>query len=99
MKISINLREGFKNDKVTIFNKQDKLFDRENVSTRTQIGLAELIEKEIPETNVNIKIIIESRGISGNKEIDLSSTPYIGISITRGNNIEWKLSEAPFMYM
>lgn len=99
MKLSFDLQEGFKNDEVTVSNKETELFSGKDISTRTQIGLAKSFEFEVPGQTANLKITVPTRRIIGEKEIDLTTSAYLAVSITADNLLEWKLSDAPFMYM
>lgn len=99
MKITFNLQEGFKNDKVIIFNKEEKIYEAEDVSTRTQIGLAKSFECNFKEKNPLIKVDIPTRNISEEKKLDTDKDIHIGISIGDNKKLDWKISEHPFMYM
>lgn len=99
MKAVFNLQEGFKNDKVIISSDDKKIYEAEDVSTRTQIGLATSFELEFSKENPLVKIEIPNRGITGEKKIDLSKGSNVGISIGENEQLEWKISEQPFMYM
>jgi len=99
MKVSIDLQEGFFNDEVTIFEKDKKIFQAENVKTRTQIGLAASFAAEMTGKKTTLRVVVPSHQIDVKKEIELAENLHIAISVTEENKLEWKLSEAPFMYM
>jgi hypothetical protein len=99
MKVTFNLQEGFKDDTVIISNKNKKFFEADDVSTRTQIGLAKSFETEVSNGKIKVKVLIPTRDIEEEKEIDLTANSHIGISIADGEKLEWKMSEMPFMYM
>ena len=99
MKITFNLQEGFKDDKVIIFNKDKKIYEAEDVSTRTQIGLAKSFECNFKEKNLLIRVNIPTRNVSEEKKLDADKDIHIGISIEDHKKIVWKTSEQPFMYM
>lgn len=99
MKITFNLQEGFRGDTVAIFNKDEKIFEAEDVTTRTQIGFAKSFEAEFDEKNPLIKIEIPTRDIRDEKKIETDADAHVGISVSEQNDIIWKRSEEPFMYM
>lgn len=99
MKITFNLQEGFKEDRVIIFNKDEKIYEADDVSTRTQIGLAKSFEQEIDGKNPVIKVDIPTRSITGKKKIESDTDIHVGISINERKEIDWKVSNDPFMYM
>ena len=99
MKVSIDLQEGFSNDEVTIFEKDKKIYQAENVKTRTQIGLAASFATELTGKKTTLRMVVPSRRIDEKKEIEPTENLHIAVSVTEENKLEWKLSEAPFMYM
>lgn len=99
MKITFNLQEGFKDDKVIIFDKDEKIYEAEDVSTRNQIGFAKSFEYKCKGKNPLIKIDIPTRNISEEKKIDADTDIYIGISVNESEKLDWNISEEPFMYM
>jgi len=46
-----------------------------------------------------LRLVVPSHQIDVKKEIELAENLHIAISVTEENKLEWKLSEAPFMYM
>ncbi len=99
MKVSIDLQEGFFKDKVTIFEKNKEIYQAENIKTRTQIGLAASFEAELTGEKTTLRVVVPTRRIDEKKEIELTENLHIGVTVTEENKLEWKLSEAPFMYM
>ncbi len=99
MKVIIDLQEGFENEEVLIFDKQKKIFQSENVKTRTQIGFATSIEVELSGEKANLRIDIPSRNISEKKEVTLTDNLHIAVSVMDGNKLDWKMSDSPFFYM
>jgi hypothetical protein len=99
MKVSIDLQEGFFKDEVTVFDNDKKIYQDENVKTRTQIGLAASFDAEMKGNETTLRILIPTRQIDEKKQITLIENLHIAVSVTEENKLEWKLSEAPFMYM
>ena len=98
MKVSIDLQEGFFNDEVTIFEKDKKIYHAEKIKTRMQIGLAASFEVELSGEKTTLRIVIPNRQIDEKKEIELAENLHVAISLTEDDKLEWKMSEAPFMY-
>lgn len=99
MKVAIDLQEGFENDEVLIFDKEKKIFQSENVKTRTQIGLAKSVEVELSGEKAHLRVEIPSRNISEKKEIELTENLHIAVSVTEDDKLDWRMSESPFYYM
>ena len=98
MKVSIDLQEGFFKDDVTIFEKDKKIYEGEQIKTRTQIGLAASFETEISGEKTTLRIVVPNRQIDEKKEVELAENLHIAISLTEDGKLKWKMSEAPFMY-
>jgi hypothetical protein len=100
MSITIDFQEGFKDDEIIVYENKKKVFQTDdNVSTRMQIGLAKSVQLDTKNKKANIKVEIPSRNISETKEVELTDDLRIGVSLTEDNKLEWKFSDAPFMYM
>ncbi len=98
MKVSIDLQEGFFKDDVTIYERDVKIYEGEQIKTRTQIGLAASFEAELEGEKTTLRIVIPNRRIDEKKEIETAENMHIAVSVTEDDKLEWKTSEAPFMY-
>ena len=81
----IDLQEGFNNDAVEIYVDGDKVLEREGVTTKRTLGFALSHELDISEETVEIEINVPTQNLSKSFSVDLSDTPYVGISIQNGD--------------
>jgi hypothetical protein len=99
MIISIDLQEGFNNDKVEILINGAMLYEKENVSTRYQIGLADRFEADIAGSQAEIEINLPEKKINKKITLSLDRNIYIGFSIKGKEEIEHVVKEDEFHYM
>ncbi|MBD2022194.1 hypothetical protein H6F43_18600 [Leptolyngbya sp. FACHB-36] len=97
--LHIALQEGFVKDSVIIRADQQEVFQQQTVTTRTQIGLAEWVEINLPEGQTTLEIAVPSKGITQTIPLQLSGNVYLGLSITPDSRLEHQLSKEAFGYL
>ena len=96
--LKIFLERGFSNDDVEIMVNGDKKYQKNNITTNQDLGLAEsLIINDIDEYN-NITIFLKSRDISKKIRINTFETTYLSISIIN-NELKHRISNKPPKHM
>lgn len=98
-RLHIALQEGFMNDTVSIRINGEKVFHKEAVTTRLQIGLADTLEFDTPQGSVNVEIDLPLRHLSESTALNISTTVYLGISILPEGRISFNTSHEPFGYL
>jgi flagellar motor switch protein FliM len=99
VKISIDLQEGFSGDEVILREGGKEIYHARNVTTKTQIGLADTFTAELSAGKTILNVIMPSRHIEETREILPAENLHIAVSVTPNNKLEWKLSDSPFYYM
>jgi hypothetical protein len=96
-RLHIALQNGFTGVPVTILVDGREVYRKDDVRTRTQIGLADSVELEHEAGPVAIDVT--AGRASGSVSAALSDDLYVSISISPENTIVHKSSPTPFRYM
>ena len=99
--LNIHLQEGFENDAVTLRVDGREVYAKAALSTRTQIGLADLIELEVPDPrdHVLIEVSVPTRHQYASFPVALRQTPWVGVSLNRDGRIEHRESSVLMGYL
>jgi hypothetical protein len=99
MNLQINLQDGFNGDEVNISINGKQVYHKKDVRTRTQIGLADMIETRISSGQVSLEIQLVNRQISKVIDTQVTDTLHIGISVSPQNQIVYHIQDTPFYYL
>ena len=99
-KLQLALEDRFRDDevRVTIDGREVARFER--LSTRVQIGLAEIVELDVPEGARELRVELPQKGVS--TSIPLGDPPpgYIGVSLAKGDrSLDVRTGDAPVGYV
>ena len=94
--LNIALEEGFENDRV-IVSVNGKRFERNGVTTKLQIGLAEAFETDVADGAVTIDVDLPERPLNGNYKVEAKDTVFVGIS-AEGQTVRFRHSSQTFGY-
>lgn len=97
--IHIALQEGFADDTVAIQANGKEIFRQSNVRTRLQTGYANSVEVNVPEGSVNVQVLLPSKHLSKSIDLQVPDRVYIGVSVTRNGEINYRISPEPFGYL
>jgi len=96
-RLHIALQNGFAGIPVTLVVDGQEVFRKENVRTRTQIGLADSIELE--RADGPVKIEVTAGDVAGSIAAHLAGDLYVSISVSPEQRLVHKSSPTPFRYM
>jgi hypothetical protein len=96
--LHIDLQEGFDQDAVVVSVNDQPVFDKNAVSTRMQIGLADRAQAEVPQGVVTISVSLPKKRLSTSIPARIDGETYLGISV-KENSITHQISTSPFRYM
>jgi hypothetical protein len=96
--VSLALEEGFEGDTVIVKVNGRQVFERNGVSTRTQIGLAESFDVPVDEHDAVVEVQVPTRGASGSITHPVGDRLHVGVSVQQGD-IVFRTSEGPFGYV
>lgn len=97
--LHVALQEGFNNDTVVVSFDGAEVYRKSGVSTRMQISRADAFESDLPAGRATVKVDVPSRDLSRSIQVDLSRTPYVGVSVTPEGELTHKLQSEPFGYV
>lgn len=97
--LHVALQDGFANDTVVVRLDDQEIYRKDGVSTRTQISRADAFDFESPSPQATVKVDLPARDLSSSIPVDLSRTPFLGVSITPEGEISHKLQSEPFGYV
>jgi len=90
--LNIHLQEGFENDAVTVRVSGREVYRRQGVTTRTQIGLADMVVVTGFPGTVDVEIDVPTRSQRAVFPVTLPDTPYVGVSVERDGRLSHRLS-------
>ncbi len=95
--IQVYLENGFEHDVVTVSAGNEE-HTEPDVSTRYQVGLASVVELDVPEGTPGVlRIALPERGLTAEAEVDPTATPHVRVNITDGA-LEVQPQAAPPMF-
>ena len=97
--LHIALQEGFSGDSVLIRVNGKEAFQKANVKTRNQIGLADSFEFTVPESSATVEVSLSSRNVSESIRVNASQSVYLGVSLTPEGKLSHRISQEPFCYL
>lgn len=97
--LTIDLQEGFYEDRVVVRSNGEELASVDGVTTRVQLGHARSLELELPADAREVAIEVPTRGLRAVVRLEPGTRWYVGVSITRDGRIETRLSRMPFGYL
>jgi len=98
-KLHFAMQEGFNRDSVRLKLQDREVYSKSNLTTRTQIGLADSIDVETQSGSQVLEIEIATRGKSLAIPIKVEDSTYIAISITPDGQVSHRISGEPFGYL
>jgi hypothetical protein len=98
--LSVHLREGFYRTPVAVYLDGKERFRSDSVTTRMQIGLAEIVTLEVPEGRVDIEIQFPAEQAKIGQTIEVLSETHVGINLgENGLPISLDVQRESFFYM
>jgi hypothetical protein len=94
----VALGEGFDGDAVVVQVNGRRVFERDGVSTRTQIGLAESFEVAVDGEAATVDVQVPSRGAVSRIELPVADRLHLDISLEE-DDVVFRTSEEPFGYL
>lgn len=95
--LQITLEEGFEGDTVRLKVDNRPVYGRDGVSTKMQVGVADVVETSVEGDTASIEIEVPSRAISESFVVDVSPTTHVGISVKNGEVVH-RRSDSPFWH-
>jgi hypothetical protein len=82
--LTISLEEGFSNDTVVVAVNGVEHYRRDGVSTKLQVGVADVFEVEAADGEVSIEVALPVRGLTGHLRTDTTEALFVGVSAESG---------------
>jgi hypothetical protein len=95
--LTIDLQEGFRDDKVVLYVNDKEVYRKNQVRTKRLLGMAASFTAEVETGPVNVEIRVETQDLAETLPLQVSSDTYLGISVVNGM-IDSIVSEEPFGY-
>ncbi len=86
--LHVHLREGFEGERVVVTVGDRLAFDEPSVRTRMQLGLAKMLDVEVPDGRVPVHIDLPGRARTRTVAVDAAATPYLGVSVDASGDID-----------
>jgi hypothetical protein len=83
-RVQVFLENGFDHDEVVLRTADDEQ-RIQDVTTRYQIGLATMVDVELPEHASVVQVAVPARMLAAETVIDPSRTPYVRVEATDGS--------------
>jgi UTP:GlnB (protein PII) uridylyltransferase len=94
----IDLQDGFSADTIIIHVNGDSVYHKQNIETDLRISRADSTQTQVHAGSVNLDINVPTKRLSKAVTLQVATTLYVGISI-RGDTLEVRSSDKPFLYM
>jgi hypothetical protein len=95
--LTIALEDGFVDDRVTVSVDGRVVLDEEHVRTRTQTGLARLVEVPTAAAGSRVEVALPARGLRTAVRADPRHAPNVRVSV-RGEELVADAGAAPLFY-
>lgn len=95
----IALQDGFADDLVVVRVNDQEVLRKEDVKTRYQIGLAHSFEVSVQAGSANVEVALPRKNLSELIAVQVSNPVYLGVSVTPGGKISYRVSQEPFGYL
>lgn len=86
--LQVHLREGFEGERVVVVVGDRTVLDAPDVRTRMQLGLAQIVEAEVPDAPTTVRVEVPGRARTCTLTVDPGRTPTIGVSIDARGEID-----------
>ncbi len=96
--LHVHLQEGFDNDTVVIRVNGKEVARRTGVTTKRQVGVADLLEIDVPAGPVTVETGIAARGLSNTTELPMDGSVYLGLSV-EPDGLKARVSREQFGYV
>jgi hypothetical protein len=96
--LHVAFQDGFTGDTVIAQVNEEVVFRKENVKTRTQIGLADSFEMNVEKGPVSVQVHLPLRNLSETIVLQVSEAVYVGVSIYH-DRIDYRISDRRFRYL
>jgi len=99
-KLGIHLQDGFDGDEVVVKVDGKVRLQRDGVTTRRVLGLAEHVELEVADGPLALEVAIPNRGLERTIAAEARGELHLGVSIAHGGEAELRLilRDTPFGY-
>lgn len=77
--VQVALEEGFEGDAVEV-RVGDQVVQRDNVRTRTVIGLAELVDVSAPQGRCMLRVSLPGRGLATELPVDVGEDAHVRVN-------------------
>lgn len=97
--LNIHLQEGFDNDTVTVRVGGREVYRRDGVTTRTQLGLADMVVTNADPGSVDVEIDVPTRSQREVFRVTVPDYRYLGVSLDRDGRLTHRLSSEIMGYV
>lgn len=95
--LHVALQEGFAGDAVTVVVDGDKVFARDDVTTRPEIGLATSFDATVRDGDVRVELRCGERRDA--VTVRAADPVWVGFSVDEGGALVHRVSATPFGYL
>jgi hypothetical protein len=86
--LKIDLQDGFNGDRVTVRVDGRVVYDKPQVRTRTQIGLADSVQVETGPL-AELAVSLPDKGVEASTAVNVEETPNVGV-VVEGREVRFK---------
>jgi hypothetical protein len=95
----VHLREGFTGEPVTVRIDGQLRLDSAPIRTRMQVGLAKVLEVDVPRGAVEVEVSLPSRDIAHRVSVPVDDAPvHVGITMDDDGALSHVVSDHAFRY-
>jgi hypothetical protein len=79
--LQVQLRDGFVGERVVVALDGRVILDEGDVRLRPQIGIARLVEDEVPARALDVRVALPDRGTAASLRVDPTRTPAVAVTV------------------
>ena len=97
--LTVHLREGFSRTPVVVCIDGAERYRNEAATTRTQIGLADMVTLELSLGDFEVEVRLPSLGRSVRRRISVHGETHLGVDLDESGRASLRVQSEPFHYM
>ena len=95
--LKVDLQDGFADDTVFVCVNGKEMYRKSDVTTRTQLGLADSVELDVDGDRAELLVGVPARHLNGGMLVDLTRTRNVGVGLEAGQ-LRFRLPSEPDGY-
>ncbi|MFQ5347846.1 MAG: hypothetical protein ACE5ED_08380 [Rhodothalassiaceae bacterium] len=97
-RLRVDLQDGFDGEAVLVELDGKAVYRQDEVRTRYQVGLADVIERDVADGRHALAIRLLRQDAAWQDSIDVKGETHVGVSLSASGTLEVTVEDRPFRY-